>query len=95
MRVIRAAQDMPAGAPGTARGAWSAVRPGFPSGRPRPQERLRRRQVAKGPARPGVQAVLDGSHPGVRHFLGKSVPLGRYPLTRPLVCPVGPRSHEW
>jgi len=25
----------------------------------------------------------------------KSVPLGRYPRTRPFVCPVGPRSHEW
>ncbi len=25
----------------------------------------------------------------------KSVPLGRYPRTRPLVCPVGPRSQEW
>ncbi len=27
--------------------------------------------------------------------LRRSVPLGRYPRTRPLVCPVGPRSHEW
>ena len=60
-----------------------------------PKERLRRRQVAKDPARPGVQAVLDGPHLGVRHFPGKSVPFGRYPLTRPLVCPVGTRSQEW
>ncbi len=67
-RGIRAAQDMPAGAPGRARGAWMAIRPEFPSGRPRPQERLGWRQGARNPARARAQTVLDGHHLRVRHF---------------------------
>ena len=66
MRVIRAAQGMPAGAPGTARGAWRAIRPGLPSGRPRPPERLRRRQVARRRRDAGVTRELPAVAGGHR-----------------------------
>ncbi len=56
-----------------------------------PKERLRRRQEPR-TARPGVQAVLDGPHLGVR----RQVRPGRYPLTSGHALPgmVRPREEE-
>ncbi len=100
--IRQAAQGMPTGAPGrpAARGGRSG-RTGGPSGRPRPQERLRRRQVAQDPARTRVQAVLDGAHLRVRHFpevraLGKVPPHQAVGVLvqAPFPGVVGPREEE-
>ncbi len=64
------------------------------SGRPRPRESLRRRQVAGRLAGARVQDVLDPLHAGVRD-LPQVGPLRQVPGGGPLVCPFRPRSHEW
>ncbi len=65
------------------------------SGRPRPRESLRRRQVAERLAGARVQDVLDPLHAGVRDLPQVGPLFGRYWGGSPLVCPFRPRSHEW
>ncbi len=76
-----------------ARGGRSGRRRFPQGGRARRNASSGVRQASAFPGRASVRSCTDLTSASVT--FRKSVPLGRYPRTRPLVCPVGPRSQEW